>query len=142
MLYIEDKEIDLTGRTTNKYILSSQHRGRGNKHKSIWIITHVDEIECFIQTINENWTNGREAWGIKVDHRILQVVGISTVKSELKLAKFVDGTSKNVWHGYPADYLSKSQDRPTTGILKSWVLNGYITKAKMSKIRLGQSCSL
>ena len=137
-----DTEIDLTGRTTGNYIVSSQHRGRRNPHKSTWIITIEEEIECFIQAVNNNWRIETEAWGVKTFGGILQVVGLNYNQQELKLAKFVDGNSTNVWHGYPADYMSKSQDRPTTSILKVWVKNGFLTKAKMSKIRQGQSCNL
>ena len=56
--------------------------------------------------------------GFNIENATLQVVGVLNNR-ELKLAKFVDGTNNNVWHGYPADHMTKSQDRPTTGILKS-----------------------
>ncbi len=142
MPYTADTEIDLTTRTTGNYIISSQHRRRGNPNKSIWTITFEEEVDCFIQALNGNWKIATEAWGIKVVDNILQVVGLNNNNGNLKLAKFVDGTNTNVWHGYPADYMSKAQDRPATSILKDWVDNGYLTKAKMSKIRLGQSCNL
>lgn len=142
MPYTADTEIDLTAHTIGNYIISSQHRRRGNPNKSIWTITFDEEVACFIQALNGNWKTGTEAWGFKVIGDILQVVGLNNNRQELKLAKFVDGTNTNVWHGYPADYLSKAQDRPATNILKDWVDNGYLTKAKMSKIRLGQPCNL
>jgi len=142
MPYKADTEIDLTAHTTGNYIISSQHRRSGNPNKSIWIITFDEEVDCFIQALNGNWKTGTEAWGVKVIGDILQVVGLNNDRQELKLAKFVDGTNNNVWHGYPADYMSNAQDRPATNILKVWVDNGYLTKAKMSKIRLGQSCNL
>lgn len=142
MPYKANKVIDLTKHTTSNYIISSQHRRNGNPNKSIWTVSFNEEVDCFIQTINENWKNGNEAWGLRVIGTILQVVGLNNGSEELKIAKFVDGTNTNVWHGYPADYMSKSQDRPTTNILKVWVDKKYITKAKMSKIRLGQTCNL
>ncbi len=142
MAFTTDTEIDLTTRTTGNYIISSQHRRTGNPHKSIWTITFDEEVECFINAMNGNWKTEAVAWGIKVLDDVLHVVGLNTNNQELKIAKFVDGNKTNVWHGYPADYMSKSQDRPETVILKTWVDNGYITKAKMSKIRLGQSCNL
>ena len=142
MPYTANIEIDLTAHTTGNYIISSQHRRKGNPNKCIWKLTFDEEVGCFIQALNSNWKTGTEAWGVKVIGDILQVVGLTHDRQELKLAKFVDGTNTNVWHGYPADYMSKSQDRPATNILKVWVDKGYLTKAKMSKIRLGQSCSL
>lgn len=141
MPYTTDIEIDLTEKANCKYIISSQHRN-GNPNKSIWTISYEEEVNCFIETITKNWKENSVAWGVKVINDLIQVVGLNNAKVELKLAKFVDGSNKNVWHGYPADYMNKSQDRPTTDILKNWVVNGYLTKAKMSKIRLGQSCNL
>jgi len=142
MPFTADTEIDLTETTTANYIIASHHRKKGNPNKSIWTISFDEEVECFVQTMNGNWKAGTEAWGVKVLGDVLQVLGLNNNKQELKLAKFVDGTNTNVWHGYPADYVSKSQDRPATNILKIWVDSGYLTKAKMSKIRLGQSCNL
>ncbi len=142
MPYPVDTEIDLTIHQTGKYIISSQHRRRGNPNKSIWTISFEEEVNCFIQALNSNWKTGTEAWGIRLNGNILQVVGLNNYRQELKLAKFVDGNKINIWHGYPADYMSKAQDRPATNILKAWVNNGFLTKAKMSKIRLGQSCNL
>ena len=142
MPFIADTEIDLSIHTTGNYIISSQHRRRGNSNKCIWTISFDEEVSCFIQALNENWKVDFEAWGIKTVNNILQVVGVNNERQELKLAKFVDGANTNVWHGYPADYMRKANDRPATNILKDWVEYGYLTKAKMSKIRLGQSCNL
>ena len=135
-------EIDLVDKSTCSYIISSQHRKTGNFHKSIWLIPFTEEVECFTQTINENWKDGNKAWGVKIIDAIFQVLGKNNENEELKLAKFVDGNYSNIWHGYPADYLRKAQDRPTTDILKVWVQKGFLTKSKMSKIRRGQSCNL
>jgi len=142
MPYIADTEIELTAQATGNYIISSQHRRKGNPNKSIWTITFDEEVHCFIQALSKNWKTVNEAWGIKLLNGVLQVVGKNHNRQELKLAKFVDGANTNVWHGYPADYMNKAQDRPATDILKVWVNSGFLTKAKMSKIRLGQSCNL
>lgn len=142
MPYTADTEIDLMAITTGNYIISSQHRRRGNPNKSIWTITFEEEVDCFIQALSGNWKTENEAWGIKLHNGVIQVVGENYSRQELKLAKFVDGTNTNVWHGYPADHMNRPHDRPATNILKVWVNSGYLTKAKMSKIRLGQSCNL
>ncbi|MBF4519119.1 hypothetical protein IRZ71_22425 [Flavobacterium sp. ANB] len=141
MPYQADIEIDLSEHIDSNYIISSQHRRTGNPNKSQWIIDFEDEIQCFINTINNNWKDGFEAWGLKIENASLQVVGVNN-NGQLKLAKFVDGTNTNVWHGYPADHMTKAQDRPTTSILKDWVDQGFISKAKMNKIRQGQLCYL
>lgn len=143
MPYRTDTEIDLTAQQlVSRYIVSSQHRRKGNPKKCIWIVTFDDEVNCFIYTIRQNWRVGSEAWGLLVSNTILRVVGRNNSNDDLKLAKFVDGNNNEIWHGYPADYMLRSQDRPTTRILQEWVNNGYISKAKMSKIRLGHSCNL
>lgn len=144
MSYTSDTEIDLE--IGDNYIISSQHRRTGNSNKSIWTITFIEEVDCFIEAMNGGWKSGSEAWSLKVSNDKLQVVGenidMSGMKQELKLAKFVDGTKNKVWHGYPADYMNKNQDRPSTEVLKVWVNLGYLTKSKMNKIRQGQSCNL
>ncbi|MDP1622632.1 MAG: hypothetical protein Q8M08_09885 [Bacteroidales bacterium] len=142
MPYQADTEIDLTAKTTSNYIISSQHRRVGNPNKCRWTVSFADEVDCFINSINNNWKDGTKAWGMKMINAALIVVGLNDDNEELKLAKFIDGTGKNVWHGYPADYANRSQDRPTNTILQMWVVNGYISKAKMTKINRGFSCNL
>ena len=144
MQYKEDERIDLSEWTAGSYLISSQHRIKGNPNKSIWTISHAEEVDCFIQAFNKNWKSEYEAWGIKLSNKNLEVVGENQREKKLKLAKFVNKnkTDANYWHGYPADYMNKAQDRPTTNILKEWVADGYLTKAKMRKIRNGQSCNL
>jgi len=141
MAYKADNPIKLEDYDCH-YIISSQHRRTGNDNKSIWTITFDEEVDCFTFSATEKWVDGKEAWGLKLDNNLPSVLGINNDSDELKVAKFVDGNRKKIWHGYPADPINKAQDRPTTLILKDWVEKGYITKAKMSKIRLGQSCSL
>lgn len=142
MQYKLDTEIDLKNEISCNYIISSQHRQTGNPQKSIWKITYKEEVQCFIQAIDCNWKSDSTAWGIKLKDASLQVIGHNNNGQDLKVAKFVDGSNNNVWHGYPADHMNKAHDRPTTTVLKDWVQKGYLTKAKMSKIRQGQSCSL
>ena len=142
MPFAADIEIDLSERIPNNYLISSQHRRRGNVNKCVWTISFDEEVECFVNTISNQWKIGSAAWGVKVTNKIPQVVGVNNSREELKLAKFVGGIKTNIWHGYPADYMNRSQDRPATLILQSWVKKGYITKAKMTKIRLGQPCNL
>lgn len=143
MPYQQDTEYDLTneGLENCRYIISSQHRN-GNPNKSIWSLTHDGEIDCFIFSVNSNWVDEHTCFGVSVLGETIQVVGHNCDNDELKIAKFVDANANMLWHGYPADYMRNSQDRPATNILRDWVQKGYISKAKMSKIRLGQTCNL
>ena len=135
-------EIELEEELTTTYIISSQHRATGNPNKTVWVLDFNDEVQCFTQSKTSEWIQDNYGWGIKVINSNLQNIGHNFENETLKLAKFVDGNGNDKWHGYPADYLRRSQDRPPTFILKNWVDQGYITKAKMSKIRKGQLCNL
>ena len=144
MPYQQDTEYDLKEHVIDdcRYIISSHHRRvNGNPNKSIWTLTYDEEVECFIFSYCSKWIDDKICWGLAVNGTNLRIVGRNFDNEDLKLAKFVEAND-NLWHGYPADYLRKAQDRPATNTLKDWVSNGYITKAKMSKIRLGQSCNL
>ena len=143
MPYQQDIEYDLEdkGLEDCRYIISSQHRN-GNPNKSIWTLSHDGEIDCFVFSFSSEWKDDNTCWGVSVIGQNIQVVGHNTNNEVLKIAKFVDANANKLWHGYPADYMRNSQDRPTTNTLRDWVTKGYITKAKMSKIRLGQSCNL
>src|SRR5437870_635033 len=113
-----DIEIDLTEyEIASRYIISSQHRKKGNPNKCIWTVSLDDEVNCFVNTISQNWRNGTEAWGLRIINTVIQVVGQNNNMDELKLAKFIDGTNKDIWHGYPADYMQRAYDRPATNIL-------------------------
>jgi hypothetical protein len=145
MPYTSDTNIDILDNNVkvSTYIISSAHRKVGNKNKSVWTLDFNGEVDCFTTAITKSWRNGQYGWGFKLGlNNVFEEVGRSADDKELKLAKFVDGNSNNVWHGYPADYLKKSQDRPTTVILKNWVDSGFLTKSKMTKIRKGQVCNL
>jgi len=135
-------EIELEEELTTTYIISSQHRATGNPNKTVWTVNFDDEVNCFTQSKTFEWIENNYGWGLKVIDSVLQYIGHNFENETLKIAKFVDGSANDVWHGYPADYLRRSQDRPPTFVLKNWVEQGYLTKAKMNKIRRGQSCNL
>ena len=125
-----------------RYIIASQHRIIGNSNKSTWYLSHEGEIECFVFSYCSKWIDGHVCWGLVYKDSDVQILGHNFHNEELKIAKFVDANKNRLWHGYPADYLRKAHDRPTITTLKDWVSKGYITKSKMSKIRLGQLCNL
>ncbi len=143
MPYPLDTEIDLIHLgCVEKYIISSHHRMRGRPHKSVWIISHDQEVLCFVDSIQNKWRDGSQAWGLFLVDNILNVLGESDDNIGLKIAKFVDGMASSVWHGYPANFMENGQDRPTSTILHNWVERGLISKATMSRIRTGKSCGL
>jgi hypothetical protein len=139
--YTIDAPIDLTPRTTKKYTVSSAHR-RHQPDKSRWTISVDAEVECFIDSHFNNWTEVSIAWGIMYLDNTLLVVGVSSLNDSLKLAKFVDSSANGLWHGYPADYVRNYQDRPGMIILKDWRIRGIIEKHQMIKIRKGKVCNL
>ena len=63
-------------------------------------------------------------------------------KEDLKVAKFVDGSKNNIWHGYPANILANKQDIPPTSILLLWEKLNYINKSDIRKINQQMPCNL
>ncbi len=144
MAYPLDQEIEillLTGFSCS-YIISSHHRGHGPRQKSRWTVSRKAEVDCFEESMNNLWVSENSAWGILVINGTFQILGRNSRQQALKFAKFVDSKANDTWHGYPADYLNKAQDRPATNILKAWVLDGRVSKSHMKKIRSGQPCNL
>jgi hypothetical protein len=131
-------EIDFTC----KYIISPHHRMKGKRDKTIWTLSHDGEVECFIFSYSSEWFEGNICYGLVIENNTPVVVGENPSGGKLKLAKFIDSSNTSLWHGYPADYLERAQDRPNESILRSWVNKKYITKAKMLKIRSGKPCNL
>ena len=146
MKLVIDTEIGLNDKIESdkevKYIISSKHREKTNPVKSYWVIEYVEELECFINNYVNNHKVDNLTWGFIQDESSLKVLGINTFQEELKLAKFIDSSKINIWHGYPADDRRKAQDRPCSIVLKKWVDSKIITKSKMLKIRQGQTCNL
>ncbi|MDJ1503407.1 hypothetical protein [Xanthocytophaga agilis] len=128
-----------------KYLIHEQHRNTSFKNrKSQWLISESDEVACFDNAYNSGWLDGSYVcWGLKIDtSNSLEVIGHATDNTELKIAKFVDSNNNEAWHGYPAHYQDKPQDRPSESILSKWVVGNLISKSKMTKILRGITCNL
>ncbi|SFN21938.1 hypothetical protein SAMN05428949_1984 [Chitinophaga sp. YR627] len=134
-------EIDLTPDTQSKYLISAQHRMVGHPIKSIWTISYDEEVRCFLNSRVSNWFAPTHYWGLHVIGSQINVLGYNNLREELKIAKFV-GSSSDVWHGYPADYLHKKHDIPHTNVLTIWRGLGYIGKSTLNKLRRGIPCNL
>jgi len=139
--YQSDIPLDLQPSTDKKYIVSSAHR-RHQPDKSWWTISIGDEVNCFIASVVNNWIEFAVAWGHIQNGNSLRVIGNNSQNLPLKLAKFIDSTETNVWHGYPADYVRNCQDRPGMPILQDWRIKGIIEKHHIVKIRKGKECNL
>lgn len=127
------------------YIVVDYHRKASYiANKSQWLVTIDEEMDCFRNTINNNWKENENGWGIRWDagHRVLVVLGKSVSQYDLKIAKFTKDVNLNHWHGYPADWQQRTQDRPPIKILNDWRTTGFISKHKMAKIRNGKKCDL
>ncbi len=125
------------------YKVRSVHRRRGNANKSIWTIKIPEEVECFRQTYTSLWLEETKGWGLKLSATSqLEEVGVSDQGQILKIAKFRDDEADGVWHGYPANYCYKPQDKPSKKILLKWLEAGLIDKTQKSRISQGKLCNL
>ncbi|MBD2699828.1 hypothetical protein IC229_04220 [Spirosoma sp. BT702] len=142
MTFKLDTEIQLSPDSDKTYYISSAHRNDVTKDKSRWIISMGEEVECFIESQEEEWIESNLSWGIRSNGNGLECIGFSTQDDELKFAKFIDSSKNNKWHGYPADYIRRQQDRPGIPVLKIWREKNIILKHHIIKIRQGKACNL
>lgn len=125
------------------YLVSPKHREKNNPHKSVWIVSPDEEFDCFKYTYTNDWVENNEAWGFLIDgNNKLRVIGIGLNDEELKIAKFKNKNNSVEWHGYPCNYMANTYDVPSDAVMKKWVEQNRITKAKMSKIQRNLSCNL
>jgi len=125
-----------------RYIIKADHRNGGNGRKSQWVIPEPAELQCFERSHRAKWTNNNTAWGLHPAVPPLQVLGRSVQGVDLRIARFLAAANGTTWHGFPADYRRKRQDRPAITILLLWFRAGYIRKHDISRVRSGKRCSL
>ncbi len=125
------------------YTISKKHRGH-NKKKSYWSIKLPREIALFRSALKDGYEDKANftAWNLNIVNEDVCLVGYTVEKKELKIAKFVDSNHNEKWHGYPANYIKNSQDRPSSKVLELWNNAGFISTATMKKIKGGQPCNL
>jgi len=144
MIYQVDFEINFEDEICYKSV--KQHREYVNDEKAIWTISIVEEVDCFRRSIDKLWIEeaGMCRWGLHVtgDSKRLEILGKNKHTDDLKIAKFVKDVISETWHGYPADYRQKRNDKPPENILLMWCDEGYIRKHHVSKIRSGKACNL
>lgn len=141
MPLLVDTEINITDLNCS-YIISSAHRNALPRDKSKWIIGMEEELSCFKNSINNDWNGTYISWGLRINDNNIEIIGINPLREDLKIAKFIDSGKNQIWHGYPADYRRKKQDRPHVNILIKWKDAGIIQKHHIVKIRAGKLCNL
>jgi hypothetical protein len=124
------------------YISNPQHRNsQYAQTKSQWVIPAQDEVGCFSTAAAKGWVSETACWGIFIPGGLPTQLGVSPrAEFDLYLAKFV--VNQGLWHGYPVAHWLSPFDKPPSEILRSWVDNGYINRAKFAKIHKGKKCGL
>jgi len=123
------------------YVINIQHRN-GNLAKSQWTIPQLEEVGCFTHAKAQGWFSLKEGWGLHFVATRPHLLGVARNRAvALFIAKFV-GSDETNWHGYPADYRHNHHDIPSGQVLKTWLDQSVLPKAKIRKITKGQPCSL
>lgn len=81
-------------------------------------------------------------WSFHSEQNVALPIGKNIRNDNLFIAKYVDSSNSNNWHGYPVDPRRGGFDRPCTSILHEWVDLGIIDKTQARRIKEGKSCSL
>ena len=126
-------------------VFYSHHPDHRNNsvNKSQWEISKEQEKECFIHVIEQTWIINNVGWGFHFHDNIISYLGKAQDHRTLVfIAKFVDGTNSNIWHGYPSDHQQNQADIPLRPILQCWLNNNILNRAKIRKISKGQPCNL
>ena len=129
--------------SNQNYTIKLDHRNK-SKDKSQWTVSHKDEVfTVFKDAYTRTWVSNNNAWGVFLNNGKLDYLGVAQDHfTQVFIAKFVNDTAHNNWHGYPADHQSHPQDIPDQAILNDWLVNGILPKAKISKIVGGKRCKL
>lgn len=125
-----------------QYMPISKHRGKPTKDRSVWTRTVAEEVECFRLALNNDWGHAAELWGHRRSLDRLDQLGRNWCNESLWFGKFIRSQSNSPWHGYPADYRRRPQDRPPTAVLVRWRDLGAIEKYQVARVAGGQQCGL
>lgn len=127
---------------TTTYSFHTHHRDR-NPAKSQWSISSDNELDSFKNAMNSEWLINNNGWGIFPITGNPDYLGVAKDQiTQLLIAKFVFDENRNNWHGYPANHIEKAQDIPDDIVLKKWIENSVLPRAKISKIGKGKPCKL
>jgi hypothetical protein len=134
------------------YRCRHEHRNGAIAQESQWTIPRPAEAATFLRTALEGWqlelaANGgisqRRAWGLNITPGGPVALGLArSTRADAYVAKFVDGTGTQQWHGYPADHEGETADIPDAPVLERWVVAGHINHAKRRKLMRQRPCRL
>lgn len=134
---VEYPDFDIIG----YYKAVSYHRN-GTSGKSQWVISVDEEIELFAKAKRDKQIFDDKGYAIWIISDKACVLGVTDLNSETRLARFVDGSRSDHWHGYPANYLKKKNDIPPMSLLKEWKDKGLIEKSDLTRMKYQKPCSL
>ena len=125
------------------YICNPVHRNR-TPQKSQWTIDEEQEKCAFLTTYKRHWiVDNDTGWGFHFENGQVTYLGVAKDHhTPVFLAKFVNDSNHDTWHGYPVNYQKNQQDKPDVQILRQWFDSKPISAAKVRKIMRGQPCSL
>lgn len=94
--------------------------------------------------VKNNWViNNNKGWSLHRENRNTNSnIGVSVQNEFVQIAKFVDSSNNQQWHGYPIDYRMSVNDRPHIAILQNWVDQGIIKKRDKARILQGKGCKI
>jgi len=129
------------------YTPNPQHRdNKVGKSKWLRAVKEEDEFNIFELALKNNWIldDERNGWGLFFYNEKIKYLGvINNPRQKLSfIAKFVNDKSRNDWHGYPADHIKHTHDKPHADILNQWMIKGFIPRAKMRKILRSHPCRI
>lgn len=134
---VEYPEYDING-----YYKSVSYHRNGTAYKSQWIISVDDEFDLFAKAKRDNQIFDNKGYAIWVIDDKSSVLGYTEHNSETRLARFIDGSRSNHWHGYPANYLRAKNDIPPISLLRIWKDRGLISKSDITRMKYQKPCSL
>lgn len=59
--YIQEESIDLRPEVEANYFISAQHRKVGNPNKTVWTISYEAEVNCFANSIKNEWRTAKNS---------------------------------------------------------------------------------
>jgi hypothetical protein len=127
-----------------RYLIHPHHRN-GMADKAQWRIRVPQEVSVFATSLQRNWTDQGQGWGwgLYVVNGRAAYLGVGRDHViRLFIAKFVDGTHANQWHGYPVDHRRGQSNCPTERVMNDWLQTEALPPAKISKIARGKPCRL
>jgi len=123
------------------YEIHPKHRNR-TPGASQWTVSEEDEVATFERARERNWLLSAHGWGLHVPNDVAAYCGTAQDhRTPAFLAKFVDDTRSNVWHGYPT--LNDHRDnRPPDAVVADWLAMDLLKPVVIRRLAKGQPCSL